>query len=150
MSVTPINLEERRAGSHKLIQELVDVRTEMLSLYSELATKHPFNENTGVDELLEQFCQSLIDYTADAHFRLYRFIDERKERRRSVLDVADQVYPGIVSTTQSILEFNDKYDFQEHDRELASLADDLSVLGERLADRIDLEDEVIRVLQVAK
>ncbi len=139
--------QERRAASFSMIQELVNVRTEMLSLYSELATHQPFEASEPMLDLLEQFCQSLIDYTADAHFRLYRFIDERRERRRAVLEVADRVYPGIVTTTQTILDFNDKYDFTEEPPELSTLEEDLSRLGECLADRIELEDQVIRVMK---
>ncbi|HHH35986.1 MAG TPA: Rsd/AlgQ family anti-sigma factor [Gammaproteobacteria bacterium] len=139
--------QERRAASLSMIQELVDVRTEMLSLYSELAAQQPFEASEPTLDLLEQFCQALIDYTADAHFRLYRFIDERRERRRAVLEVADRVYPCIVTTTQAILDFNDKYDFEDQAPDLSSLEDDLSRLGECLADRIELEDQVIRVMK---
>lgn len=146
MSASP-PFKDRRANSRGMIDELVNVRAQMLSLYSELAAQQPFEDDESVSELLEQFCQSLIDYTADAHFRLYRFIDERKERRRAVIEIADQVYPRIVSTTQTILDFNDKYDITDHGDMLAALEGDLSVLGENLADRIELEDEVIKVMR---
>jgi len=139
--------QDRRANSHGMIDELVNVRAQMLTLYGELAAQHPFKDDESTSELLEQFCQSLIDYTADSHFRLYRFIDERKERRHAVIKVADQVYPKIVSTTQTILDFNDKYDVTEHNNLLTALEGDLSMLGENLADRIELEDEVIKVMR---
>ncbi|HED40343.1 MAG TPA: Rsd/AlgQ family anti-sigma factor [Chromatiales bacterium] len=146
MSASP-PFKDRRANSHGMIDELVNVRAQMLSLYGELAAQHPFEDDESVTELLEQFCQSLIDYTADSHFRLYRFIDERKERRRAVIEIADQVYPKIVSTTQTILDFNDKYDISEHSELIEALEGDLSKLGENLADRIELEDEVIKVMR---
>jgi len=119
----------------------------MLSLYSKLADKHPFVDPDSISDLLEQFCQALIDYTADAHFRLYRFIDEKKERRRAIIDVADDVYPRIVKSTKSILDFNDKYDLEDYSDQLFALGDDLSRLGESLAHRIELEDKVIDVLR---
>lgn len=146
------NLQERRQSSHRMIEELVGVRDHMLSLYSELAAQHPFKDEESVTGLLEQFCQLLIDYTADTHFRLYRYVDEKRERRRSVLEVADKIYPTILTTTDSILDFNDKYDF-EHNREsisLETLEHDLSRLGEFLADRIELEDKLIQVLSQAR
>ncbi|MGE0371327.1 MAG: Rsd/AlgQ family anti-sigma factor [Gammaproteobacteria bacterium] len=148
MSHTNNGIQERRQSSHRMIEELVGVRDHMLSLYSELAAQHPFRNDGSVPDLLEQFCQLLIDYTADTHFRLYRYVDEKIERRRAVLEVADKIYPTILTTTDSILEFNDKYDF-ENNREkisLESLEQDLSRLGERLADRIELEDQLIQVL----
>jgi regulator of sigma D len=142
------NLQERRQSSHRMIQELVGVRDHMLSLYSELAAQHPFKNEDSVTGLLEQFCQLLIDYTADTHFRLYRYVDEKRERRRAVLEVADKIYPTILTTTDSILDFNDKYDFENNreDISLETLEHDLSRLGEFLADRIELEDQLIQVL----
>jgi regulator of sigma D len=140
-------LPDRRANSHMMLQQLVNERTQMLSLYSELAAKHPFIDSPSISDLLEQFCQALIDYTADAHFRLYRYIDEKRERRRAVIDVADRVYPKIVNSTQSILDFNDKYDLEDYSEQLFALGDDLSRLGECLADRIELEDQVIDLLR---
>jgi len=139
-------LPDRRVNSQLMVQQLVRERTQMLSLYSELASKHPFVDSDTISDLLEQFCQALIDYAADAHFRLYRFIDEKRERRRAVIDVADEVYPKIVNSTQSILDFNDKYDLEDYSEQLFALGDDLSRLGESLADRIELEDRVIDIM----
>jgi regulator of sigma D len=139
-------LTDRRVNSQLMVQQLVRERTQMLSLYSELASQHPFVDSEAVTELLEQFCQALIDYAADAHFRLYRFIDEKRERRRAVIEVADEVYPKIVTSTQSILDFNDKYDLEDYSEQIFALGDDLSRLGESLADRIELEDRVIDIL----
>lgn len=141
-------VQERRQQSHRKIQELVGVRDQMLSLYSELAAQHPFQNEDSVSGLLEQFCQMLIDYTADTHFGLYRYVDEKRERRRAVLEVADRIYPTILATTDSILDFNDKYDFESkrEDISLETLEQDLSRLGESLADRIELEDQLIQVL----
>lgn len=141
-------VKERRASSHAMIKELVGVRDHVLALYGELAAKHPFTDTESVHDLLEEFCQSLIDYTADTHFRLYRFIDEKRERRRSVVEVADRVYPGILDITDAILSFNDRYDFEQgrENVDLTNLEQDLSLLGERLADRIEYEDQIIEVM----
>lgn len=140
---------ERRSQSHRAIQKLVDHRTQMLSLYGELAAHRPFTsaENSEyIGNLLQRFCQALIDYTADAHFRLYRFVDNNKERRTSVVDVAHNVYPYIEQTTQLILDFNDKYDVDGEYKDLNALERDLSMLGEKLADRIEHEDRLVEVL----
>lgn len=148
MPATRDAVKERRTASRAMIRELVGVRDHVLALYSELASKHPFTDTAPVTRLLEEFCQSLIDYTADTHFRLYRYIDEKRERRRPVIELADQVYPRILDSTDAILDFNDKYDFTRgrEQIDLSTLEDDLSRLGERLADRIDLEDQVIAAL----
>jgi len=143
-------VEERRGTSHNNIDTLVTSRTDTLSLYSQLASKTPFNTDKPTQKLLQEFCESLIDYTATAHFQLYRHIDEKKERRQPVQNVALDVYPVIASITQKILDFNDKYDCQDHCNNLSSLEGDLSVLGEMLADRIEMEDKVIHALTVGR
>jgi regulator of sigma D len=145
-------IEERRAASRHLIRELVAVRDHVLSLYGRLASLHPFSDIERSRALLEEFCQALIDYTADAHFRLYRYIDERRERRQPVIEVANRVYPAILATTDAILRFNDRYDFGKggEGMGLENLGRELSELGERLADRIELEDQVISALTVEK
>lgn len=136
--------QERRSESHKLINELVHTRNEMLSMFSELIAHRPFkNQDGDIPKLVEQFCQALIDYTADAHFRLYRYIDEKSERRRSIIEAANKVYPRIMDTTQAILDFNDKYEAETTVGDVDVLSSDLSELGEQLAERIELEDKVI-------
>lgn len=140
--------QERRIESHRLINELVHTRNEMLSLFSELVAHRPFKEqDNDVPTLVEEFCQALIDYTADAHFRLYRYIDERRERRRGIIEVANSVYPKIMDTTQIILDFNDKYETETKCKDVDGLSHDLSQLGEYLAERIELEDRVIEAFK---
>jgi regulator of sigma D len=138
---------DRRGRSREKLANLVKTRSETLSLYSELANHRPFEADEVTSEALQEFCQALIDYAASAHFQLYRFISDRLERRTQVLALADRIYPKIVQTTDSILRFNDKYeevDLTNGDREILALLDsDLSRLGETLAERIQLEDQVI-------
>jgi len=138
---------ERRSRSLEKLATLVKTRTETLSLYTELANQRPFEADEITREALQEFCQSLIDYAASAHFQLYRFISDKLERRVAVLEVADSIYPRIVQTTDRILRFNDKYesvDFLRGEKEALDLLDtDLSNLGEALAERIQLEDQVI-------
>lgn len=137
---------ERRSRSQQLIKKLVTTRTEMLSCYTRLASKKPLNRDPAVPILLQEFCQVMVDYTARAHFQLYRYIAEKRERRAAVIAVADEIYPRVVEITQAILDFNDKYDCGDHCSELDALEDDLSLLGELLADRIELEDRLIEAL----
>ena len=137
---------ERRTQSHNLIGDLVSTRTEMLALYTRLAAKKPFTDLEAVTDLLQEFCQIMVDYTASAHFRLYRFLDERIERRRGVLRIAEVIYPRVIETTQAIIDFNDRYEDINTGYEPTNLEHDLSWLGERLAERIELEDQLIEVL----
>jgi regulator of sigma D len=99
-----------------------------------------------MDKALRRFCEALIDYTASAHFQLYRYLADNRERRQSVLAIADELYPKIVETTDQILRFNDKYESMSIDNSIEFLAVDLSNLGECIADRIQLEDQVISAM----
>lgn len=142
--------DDRRGRSREKLATLVKTRTETLSRYTDLASQRPFEKDREVEEALQEFCQVLIDYTASAHFQLYRYITDKLERRSAVLKVADDVYPHIAQTTDAILRFNDKYegvDIINGNKELLELLDkDLSGLGEILAERIQLEDKVINAL----
>ena len=137
---------ERRSRSLEKLATLVRTRTETLSLYTDLANQRPFEADEITGEALQEFCQSLIDYAASAHFQLYRFISDKLERRVAVLKVADHVYPKIIHTTDRILRFNDKYESMSLENSVEFLDVDLSSLGETLAERIQLEDQVISAM----
>ncbi len=141
---------ERRGRSREKLATLVKTRTETLSLYTELANQQPFEGDEVTREALQDFCQALIDYAASAHFQLYRYISDKLERRTPVIEVAGSIYPRIAQTTDRILRFNDRYedvDLMSCDGEvLERLSADLSSLGETLAERIQLEDQVISAM----
>jgi regulator of sigma D len=134
---------DRRSGSREKLDVLVSARNTTLSLLTKLASRQPFSPEPSMEKALREFCEALIDYTASAHFHLYRYLADKRERRQSVLEVADRLYPKIVETTDQILRFNDKYESMSLENSVEFLADDLSHLGECLADRIQLEDQVI-------
>jgi len=138
---------ERRVHSHNAIDELVASRTDLLALYSRIAGHQPFNSDREIPELFKSFCEILVDYTANAHFHLYKYIEENNERRRSVREIARLNYPKISATTESIVRFNDKYDHGIDKIDLELLKMDLSALGEILADRIELEDQVVQAMK---
>jgi len=147
MTETVHSVQDRRAESQHLIKELVPHRSHMLGSFNELLSLRPFEDETGTAELLNRFCNAMIDYTADAHFRLYRYIEEGRERRNAVINVADRVYDAIVATTDTIVAFNDRYGVSLGQIPFQSLEADLSALGETLAERIEHEDQLISVFQ---
>ncbi len=149
VDVSQVNAD-RRDDSHDKLHTLIETRTETLSLYNQIIGMRPFNPEDGLPMLLEEFCEALIDYTASAHFQLYRFLDDGSERRTAVVDIANTVYPAISKVTDFIVEFNDKYDGEKDSLILTNLDNDLSVLGEALADRITNEDQIIAAYRSAK
>ena len=141
------SVAERRSSSHEQLKTLLETRTETLSLYSQLANMRPFEQqDREIQLMIQEFCEALVDYSASAHFQLYRYIEEKNERRAAVLELAEKVYPRIAESTRVFLDFNEKYDCEDHCDSLGKLDSDLSHLGELLADRILLEDQVISAL----
>jgi len=137
---------ERRATSRELADKLIAERTEMLSLFCRLAGVDPFEntKNLGTaQKLLQEFCQVLIDYIAAGHFSLYERIANGTERRAGIAQLAEEVYPRIAATNEIALDFNDKYDCEDHCELTPQFMDDLSKLGEELAGRIELEDRLL-------
>lgn len=150
MAIASTTLKERRRKSDELIAKLVGERTEMLVLFCRVAGLEPYSEKSvrgDVQKLLQQFCQILIDYMASGHFLLYERIAAGAERRTAVSALAAAAYPRIATTTQAALDFNDKYDCEDHCENLDGLTLDLSRLGEELAARIELEDQLLRALR---
>lgn len=137
-------------NSRQKMDSLLGARKETLTLYNELASLRPFNEEDDVTVVLQEFCETLMDYTASAHFQLYRFIEDGSERRTNVRNVAEKVYPNISVTTEQFLDFNDKYDAEQKGKHFSGLDTDLSSLGEILADRILFEDQVISAFEAPK
>lgn len=141
---------ERRYAAQTKYSTLIQSRTETLTLYSQLIELRPFKPDQEVQLALQEFCEALVDYTASAHFQLYRFIDEGTERRQNVVELSSSVYPRIADSTQKILDFNEKYDCEDHCDNLSELDQDMSSLGELLADRILCEDQIIAVLSAVR
>jgi regulator of sigma D len=141
---------DRRARTRKEIKQLIAERNNVLSQYYNLAShadQNPEN-NEETMELLQEFCQDLVDYLATGHFEIYRRIEEKEERRTEIVQLANQIFDRISDTTAVAVAFNDLYDTSEgfNTEVLAQLPEQLSKLGEELATRIDLEDRFINTL----
>ena len=143
MSTQEIPVSERRNQTQAMIKELLQERQQVWALYCSVAGLKPFTADKPVDSLIQEFCQLLIDYISLGHFGIYQRITDGKERRTKVLKKAEEIYPRIAKATDSAIEFNDKYEKLSSQVELSSLSVDLSHLGEELATRIELEDQLI-------
>ncbi len=141
---------ERRARTRNEIKHLITERNTVLSQYYNLAkhTDGSVNDMNITIDLLEEFCQELVDYLATGHFEIYRRIEEGNERRDEITKLADKIMPRINDTTQIAVAFNDVYDNTESIDEaaMAQLPNYLNKLGKELATRIELEDQFINAL----
>jgi len=143
-------IQDRRTASRELVDKLLVERGEMLVLFCRTAGLQPYHNGGSMQAVLQQFCQVLVDYIAAGHFALYGRILDGTERRQQLLQLAEKLYPSISDTTSAAVDFNDKYDCEDHCDVAGSLAEDLSHLGEKLALRIELEDRLIEALQARR
>jgi len=137
---------ERRTGTRDMIDKLLAERKEMFALYMHVAGLEPLCPETPFGDHLKEFCEVLVDYIAFGHFEVYDRIGSGKERREAVVSLAESIYPNILDTTDVAVAFNDKYDETDHELHLEDLSKDLSQMGEILATRIELEDQLIAVM----
>lgn len=147
MPVT-MHQEERRQNNQHLVSELQKERKEVWSLYCQIGELKPFSSSPETQSLVTQFSQLLIDYVSLGHFGIYERLLAGNERRDSVLTVAKRIYPEFSKITDEVVSFNDKYDDSKQQFSIDDLESDLSSLGENLAKRIDLEDELCNQLGV--
>lgn len=137
------NKKERRSSSNHLIENMLGERKQLLALWLQTSSLDSASLEPEDQELLEEFCQVLVDYIAAGHFGLYERIAEGKERRQEVSEIARKIYSTIEKSTRVALEFNEKYNAENDNKTFRNLSKDLSSLGELLSTRMELEDQLI-------
>ncbi|MCP5197812.1 MAG: Rsd/AlgQ family anti-sigma factor [Gammaproteobacteria bacterium] len=128
-----------------LVTKLLTARQESLVLYQKLAAMKPFTLTDLARHRLRQFQQALVDYLALGPFEVYQALEEQPadSSYRQARELARQLYTRIARTTQTALAFHDRYEGELSGPALARLDEALSLLGESLATRIELEDRIL-------
>jgi len=134
---------KERSQTTGLIGELLEERKQVWSMYCAVSGIEEHKGQKSIEELVQDFCQLSVDYISLGHFGVYQRILDGNERRKSVLAAAERIYPNISKATEVVLDFSDKYQKLTPAMILNELANDLSTVGEHLANRIELEDELI-------
>jgi len=145
--------QERRRDLGETLEALKEQRQKTLLSYCSLVgTNAPGKTSPdGIQDIapvaLQELLNIMVDYMAMGHFTVYQRIIEGKERRGAVQEAAEIAYPGIGETTDVMVEFNDTYEnFSGAEEEQKQIREDLSKLGEMLAIRGELEDEILNAL----
>ncbi len=141
--------KERWGGVNNIIDRWLHERQELLVEYCNLSGIKAFDENENDHrEKLKRFCQILVDYVSAGHFEVYdKLIKEGQDfNDKEALTKAAELYDSIDKTTESLLDFNDKYLATD---DLSELAIDLSDIGQNLEPRFAAEDQMIDVLHTA-
>lgn len=140
--------KERWGGVNEIIDRWLEDRQAMLVQYCALSGLDQDLSDLQRGEKLRGFCQILVDYVSAGHFEVYdQLIKEGREfDDADALQEASKLYDTIDTTTERLLDFNDKY--LETD-DVSSLTADLSKLGEALEVRFSTEDRLISVLHTS-
>jgi len=143
------NAKNKWGGSHALIDRWLEDRQKLLVNYCDMFRPDDKNKPQVLpdNKLLNGFCQQLVDYLSLGHFEVYESIVEKCEIQGGAsLNLAQTLYPAINQTTDIAIAFNDKYSDTDAVDEYSVLNEDLSNIGEALATRIELEDQLIDTL----
>jgi regulator of sigma D len=133
-----------------LVTKLLTARQDSLVLFQKLAAlQQPFAPAAPIPHLLQRFRQTLVDYLALGLFEVFQALEDQPvdSPYRRARELAHRCYARIARTTQAALAFHDRYDGDLSKAELAELSEDLSQLGEQLAERIELEDRIVAAVR---
>ncbi|QSX34023.1 sigma D regulator [Shewanella avicenniae] len=138
--------EEKWGGTSRLIDRWLQARRELLVQYFKLAglsrSDSPENSLPGLQQV-HQFCDHLVDYVSEGHFRV---INQIMHSFPEGEQVTDRLLPEVIETTDKLLDFIDKYSVADNDDMLLSLDQDLAELVDVLETRLGLEDRLLQVL----
>ena len=139
-------LQSHWSNVSQSIERWLEERRELLAKYCELTEIIDVDENAIAHaEQLEVFCELMVDYVSVGHFEIFDQLHKEGQlfEDSSGLDKEPNLLEKIQSTTEYVLDFNDKY---LSSNDLDALIIDLASLGETLAQRFALEDTLIDVL----
>jgi len=135
--------------AHERIKHWLEARRELLVTFCQLTSIKDFHDDDlAQGKQLQMFCQQLVDYISEGHFEIFEQLIHEGHLFNDAKALASgkKLLPAIYALTDLILDFNDKYLATD---DLSSLATDLSVLGENLAQRFEIEDRMVNILHSA-
>lgn len=142
--------QQKYGGANTVIDTWLAERQELLVQYCKLAGLPPYDQDARVlpdVNNVNEFCQILVDYLSAGHFEVYNdIVKQCQEHGPESAKLAETIYPQISATTSELVDFNDKYTAMNVKADLSSFDTDLSVIGQILEDRLELEDELIHTL----
>ncbi|WP_159739887.1 sigma D regulator [Vibrio atypicus] len=144
--------QEQWGGSSEVIDHWLETRQELIVEYCKLAALQPSSTKSSLSSLptseeLQNFCQHVVDYISEGHFKIYDMVmDKWRSTGFEATDDINHTYARIVLTTEPLLNFTDKYAAVSEDDTLDSFDSDLSLIGEIIEVRFEVEDELIQLI----
>ncbi|SON50884.1 putative Regulator of sigma D [Vibrio tapetis subsp. tapetis] len=144
-------VQEQWGGSSEVIDHWLDTRQSLIVEYCKLAApqaaKNPSVSSLPSPKELQLFCQHLVDYISEGHFKIYDMVMDRwNSTGYSPTDDINAAYGNIVLTTDPLLNFTDKYANVAEDDRLEQLESELSLIGEIVETRFEVEDQLIKLI----
>jgi regulator of sigma D len=122
-------------------------RSTLLTALWQLYGLPPYDKSAvAMQAVLRTFCQDLMDYASEGHFRIYEQFLPPVEIKSKQVDY-HKIMQQITDTTYTMLEFNDAFDNHDNLAKHTNFETFLSVICETLAKRFELEDELYRYWQ---
>lgn len=145
------SIEERWAGVSQIIERWLEERQDLIVQFCGVSGVHEYSPKTAHSALrLQNFCQVLVDYMSAGHFEVYyELIREAEAFEDGSVEEGKRILAKIQDTTDLALAFNDTYANSTEESALEVLPKALSTLGETLAARFELEDQLIAVIHEA-
>jgi len=132
-------LQSHWSNVSKIIERWLEERRELLAKYCDLTEVIDVSDNAvkHVEEL-QEFCELMVDYISVGHFEIFDQLHKEGQlfEDASGLDKEPNLLEKIQTTTEYILDFNDKY-LSSHDLDARII--DLASLGEIFAQRFGLD-----------
>jgi len=128
-------------STDKIIEQWLDERQKLIVLFTKLGSLRPFKPKEAMRPLLIEFCERLVDYVSAGQFEVFEKIFEASglERNPSPSFNKESLI-ALLRITMNALDFSDKY---TNITDYNTLEKDLSFLGERFAQRLEIEDQLI-------
>ncbi|MEH6452439.1 MAG: sigma D regulator [Psychromonas sp.] len=144
--------KEEWGGTLSVIDRWLEARQKLVIIYCELAGLPPYQTETRSlpeQKKITQFCQMLLDYASTGHFEVYeQIIAQCKMDGEENLKIAQELYSRITNTTDTALNFNDKYAEAPTEQDLVDFDRDLSELGQVMEGRFEREDQLLQVVHL--
>lgn len=140
--------KERWGGVNDIIDSWLTERQHLISLFCKLSTHLNSSNHAKLISEIQSFCQIMVDYVSAGHFEVYgQLLEEGNMFDDGGPDLAKDLLLRIEATTEVALNFNDKFDTEDHCSEfIDGLTGELSIIGELLEERFELEDQLVDIL----
>lgn len=143
--------QDQWAGSSDVIDHWLETRQSLIVEYSKLASLQPSLQSSQIElptpDDLQGFCQHLVDYISEGHFKIYDMVmDKWKATGFVATDEINQTYTKILLTTDPLLNFADKYTDVFPEDELVDFDTDMTVIGEIIETRFAVEDHLMKLI----